>query len=74
MSMPDVGCLIATRYNVVVFNISERLMLTLPPLKGKVPPPIQRTEIGIAFVNQDHFVQGNIHINSVIRNFNLNLN
>lgn len=57
MSMPDIGYVIATKYNIVVFNISERLMLTIPPLKGKVPPPSMRMEMGIAFVNQDHFVQ-----------------
>lgn len=57
MSMPDVGYIIATRYNVVLFSISERLTMTIPPLRGKIPPPVLRKEIAIAFVNQDHFVQ-----------------
>lgn len=57
MTMPEIGFIIATRYNVVVFSISERLTLTIPPLRGAVPPPIHRTEIGIAFVDKSHFVQ-----------------
>jgi len=51
------GYIAATKYNIVVFSISERLALTIPPLKGRVPPPIQRSEIAIAFVNDNHFVQ-----------------
>lgn len=56
MTMPDMGYIIATKYNVVVFSLSSRLSLTIPPLKGQVPPPVQRFEIAVAFVNDGHFV------------------
>ena len=57
MIMPEIGYIIATKYNIVVFSISESLSLTIPPLRGQFPSQLQRRELGILHVNNDHFVQ-----------------
>lgn len=57
MTMPEVGYVIATRYNVIVFSISNVLSLTIPPLRGEIPLLLQNVEMGILHVNNCHFVQ-----------------
>ncbi|XP_040374064.1 uncharacterized protein LOC112197200 [Rosa chinensis] len=60
MDLPDMGHLIATCYGVVVVNLSDGQCFTFLPLReyseGK-PMEANLREIGLGFVNNDHFVQ-----------------
>ncbi|XP_057806170.1 PKS-NRPS hybrid synthetase cheA-like [Salvia miltiorrhiza] len=57
MSLPDMGHLVATRYNVVFISISKQQSCTYLPLRSSSPPPPQCKIIAIGFVNGSHFVQ-----------------
>ncbi|XXG53730.1 hypothetical protein AAC387_Pa03g1784 [Persea americana] len=57
MTMPDMGHLIASHYNVVLYHLSIEQCLTFLPLRSVPVPVAARREIAIGFVNQNHFVQ-----------------
>ena len=57
MTMPDMGHLIASHYNVVLYHLSIEQCLTFLPLQSVPVPTAARREIAIGFVNQNHFVQ-----------------
>ena len=57
MTMPDMGHLISSFYNVVLVLLSVHQCLTFLPLKSSPIPPCQRKLIAIGFVNGNHFVQ-----------------
>ncbi|KAJ4715731.1 MYB transcription factor [Melia azedarach] len=57
MIMPDMGHLIASAYDVVLFQLSLQQCLTFLPLRKKPVPIIFRKHIAIGFVNNDHFVE-----------------
>ena len=54
--MPDMGHLIASHYNVVLYHLSVEQFLTFLPLRSVPIPTAVRREIAIGFVNQNHFV------------------
>ncbi|KAK8924045.1 hypothetical protein KSP39_PZI019437 [Platanthera zijinensis] len=54
MSMPDMGLVISSCYNVVVVQLSELHGLTFLPLYSPVPPT--QKIIFIGFLNKNHFV------------------
>ncbi|XP_028097179.1 uncharacterized protein LOC114297031 [Camellia sinensis] len=57
MTMPDMGHLIASFYNVALYHLSLQQCLTFLPLRS---PPVTLAdcrEIAIGFVNGNHFVQ-----------------
>ncbi|KAH7866495.1 hypothetical protein Vadar_021135 [Vaccinium darrowii] len=55
-TMPNMGYLIASTYNVVVVFLSQRQCLTFLPLRSRSLAR-QRKVIAIGFVNGNHFVQ-----------------
>ena len=57
MTMPDMGHLIASAYNVVVFHLSMKQCLTFLPLRSNPIPTDFHKEIAIGFVNNNHFVE-----------------
>ncbi|KAJ4715747.1 Calmodulin-binding transcription activator 2 [Melia azedarach] len=57
MIMPDMGHLIASAYNVVLFLLSLQQCLTFLPLRSFPMPIDSRREIAIGFVNNNHFVK-----------------
>ncbi|KAH9685250.1 Endonuclease [Citrus sinensis] len=57
MTMPDMGHLIASAYNIVVFHLSMKQCLTFLPLRSNPVPTDSRKEIAIGFVNNNHFVE-----------------
>nr|XP_011463603.1 PREDICTED: protein FAR1-RELATED SEQUENCE 2-like [Fragaria vesca subsp. vesca] len=60
MDCPDMGHLIATCYGVLVVNISDGQCFTFLPLHEYVEGKLMEAdlhEIGIGFVNSNHFVQ-----------------
>ncbi|KAH7853048.1 hypothetical protein Vadar_032589 [Vaccinium darrowii] len=57
MTMPDMGHLIASTYNVVLVHISMRQCLTFLPLCSCPAASTSRKVIAIGFVNEGHFVQ-----------------
>lgn len=57
MTMPDMGHLIASRYNVVLYHLSMQQCLTFLPLRSNPMPLHARKEIAIGFVNGNHFIQ-----------------
>ncbi|XP_028126433.1 uncharacterized protein LOC114323158 [Camellia sinensis] len=57
MTMPDMGHLIASCYNVVLYHLSAQQCLTFLPLRSVPISQLQRREIVIGFVNGNHFVQ-----------------
>lgn len=67
MDMPEMGYVIATCYGVVVTHVSRSLCLTCLPFS--VHPDIlegsEIREIGIGFVNDDHFVQVHIELHGL---------
>lgn len=56
MDLPDMGHLVATRYNVVLVHISMQQCWTYLPLRSNPPPQSQLKIITIGYVNK-HFVQ-----------------
>ncbi|XP_028063963.1 uncharacterized protein LOC114267153 [Camellia sinensis] len=57
MTMPDMGHLILSFYNVVLFHLSSQQCLTFLPLRTIPMPIASRKEICIGFVNNNHFIQ-----------------
>ncbi|GFS38058.1 P-loop containing nucleoside triphosphate hydrolases superfamily protein [Actinidia rufa] len=57
MTMPDMGHLIASRYNVVLYHLSNKQCLTFLPLRSLPIPAASRREITIGFINNNHFVE-----------------
>ncbi|XP_028077088.1 uncharacterized protein LOC114279098 [Camellia sinensis] len=57
MTMPDMGHLVASCYNLVLYHLSLQQCLTFLPLRTVPVPQLDRREIAIAFVNENHFVQ-----------------
>ncbi|KAJ4715734.1 Calmodulin-binding transcription activator [Melia azedarach] len=57
MTMPDMGHLIASVYNVALFHLSIQQCLTFLPLRSVPVPTDSRKEIAIGFVNNNHFVE-----------------
>ncbi|KAJ4715739.1 MYB transcription factor [Melia azedarach] len=56
MIMPDMGHLIASAYNVVLFQLSLQQCLTFLPLRKPVPTD-SRKHIAVGFINNNHFVE-----------------
>ena len=56
-TMPDMGHLIASKYDLVLMHISKRQCLTFLPLRSKPPHVHCRKVISIGFVNDNHFVK-----------------
>ncbi|XP_038720028.1 uncharacterized protein LOC120012663 [Tripterygium wilfordii] len=57
MNMPDMGHLIASRYNIILHLISDVQSLTFLPLRSIPPPHAEHRAITIGYVNGNHFVQ-----------------
>ncbi|XP_057511338.1 protein NLP6-like [Actinidia eriantha] len=57
MTMPDMGHLIASYYNVVLYHLSDKQCLTFLPLRSVPIPANSRREITVGFVNNNHFVE-----------------
>ncbi|XP_057511590.1 protein NLP6-like [Actinidia eriantha] len=57
MTMPDMGHIIASCYNVVLYLLSHQQCLTFLPLRSVPIPAASRREIAIGFVNNNHFVE-----------------
>ncbi|KAJ4715725.1 Ethylene-responsive transcription factor [Melia azedarach] len=57
MTIPDMGHLIASAYNVVLFHLSMQQCLTFLPLRSVPVPTDSHKEIAIGFVNDNHFVE-----------------
>ncbi|KAL2323773.1 hypothetical protein Fmac_028152 [Flemingia macrophylla] len=58
MTIPDMGYVIASRYNVVLVSLSLQESMTFFPLRGR--PPLSQSShrlIAIGFVHNCHFVQ-----------------
>lgn len=55
--MPDMGHLIASRYNVVLFHLSMQQCLTFLPFSSVLVPINERKHWAIGFVNGNHFIQ-----------------
>lgn len=58
MTIPDMGYVIASRYNVVLVTLSLQECMTFFPLRGR--PPLSQSSyrlISIGFVHKCHFVQ-----------------
>ena len=57
MTLPDMGHLIASRYNIVLVHLSIRQCLTYLPLRFVSPAPLHHKLIALGFVEDCHFVQ-----------------
>ena len=57
MTMPDMGHLIASSYNLVLYHLSIEQCLTFLPLRSVPVPTPSWNERTIGFVNRNHFVQ-----------------
>ena len=57
MTMPDMGRLIVSRYNLVLYHLSIKQCLTFLPLRSVPIPMPSRNKRTIGFVNRNHFVQ-----------------
>lgn len=57
LDMPNMGHLIACRYNCVVYFISNAMSVTCLPLRTHPEPMDARKEIALGFVNENHFVE-----------------
>ncbi|KAK8933215.1 hypothetical protein KSP39_PZI015479 [Platanthera zijinensis] len=55
MTMPDMGLVISSCYNVAVVHFLKFQSFTFLPLYSA--PPITRKTIYIGFVNNNHFIQ-----------------
>ncbi|XP_050902765.1 uncharacterized protein LOC127115212 [Lathyrus oleraceus] len=64
MTIPDIGYLISCRYNIVFVSLSKRFNITFFPLT--LAPPMYTSKhkiIDIGFVNNNHWVQIQCHLN-----------
>ncbi|KAK9116658.1 hypothetical protein Sjap_015605 [Stephania japonica] len=57
MTLPDMGLLIATTFNVVLVNVSYGCCMTFLPLRNAPPPMKDRVVIGVTNVNDTHWVR-----------------
>ena len=57
MTMPDMGHLIASCYNVILYHLSLQQCLTFLPLKLVPLPLLSSKDIAMAFINENHFVE-----------------
>ncbi|XP_028073199.1 uncharacterized protein LOC114275367 [Camellia sinensis] len=57
MTIPDMGHLISSFYQVVLVHLSIQQCLTFLPLRSTPTSVASRKEICIGFVNNNHFVQ-----------------
>ncbi|XP_028114387.1 uncharacterized protein LOC114312350 [Camellia sinensis] len=57
ITMPNMGHLIESCYNVVLYHLFAQQCLTFLPLRSVPISQVQRCEIVIGFVNGNHFVQ-----------------
>ncbi|XP_028105854.1 uncharacterized protein LOC114304908 [Camellia sinensis] len=57
MTMPNMGHLVASCYNLVLYHLSLQQCLTFLPLRTVPVPQLDRREIAIGFVNGNHFIQ-----------------
>ncbi|XP_038698020.1 uncharacterized protein LOC119995579 [Tripterygium wilfordii] len=57
MTIPDMGLLIASRYNVILHVLSQLQSLTYLPLRSTPPPLYQHVAIAIGHVNNNHYVR-----------------
>ncbi|XP_038710217.1 uncharacterized protein LOC120004931 [Tripterygium wilfordii] len=57
MTMPNMGLLIASRYNVILHVLSFAQSFTYLPLRSTPPPQYQHVAIAIGHVNNNHYVQ-----------------
>ncbi|XP_060969857.1 uncharacterized protein LOC133037065 [Cannabis sativa] len=57
MTMPDMGHIIASRYNVVLVHLSIQQCLTFLPLGSNPLPAILHKIITIGFINNNHFIE-----------------
>ena len=57
LTMPHMGHLIASHYNLVLFHLNTAQCLTFLPLRSQLLPITTRLEIALCFVNQNNFVQ-----------------
>ena len=57
MTLPDMGHLIASRYNIVLVHLSIKQCLTYLPLRSVSPAPLHHKLISLGFVEDCHFVQ-----------------
>ncbi|XP_028122753.1 uncharacterized protein LOC114319886 [Camellia sinensis] len=57
ITMPDMGHLIASFYNVVLYHLPLQQCVTFLPLRSPLVTLADRHEIAIGFVNGNHFVQ-----------------
>lgn len=67
MTIPDMGYVIASRYNVVLVTLSLQECMTFFPLRGR--PPLSQSShrlISIGFVHKCHFVQVVLKADSAI--------
>ncbi|XP_073222592.1 uncharacterized protein [Cicer arietinum] len=55
MCLPDLGYVIATRYNIILVSLSRNLNMTFFPL-NKTPPSKERL-LAIGFVNENHWIK-----------------
>ncbi|XP_028111572.1 uncharacterized protein LOC114309895 [Camellia sinensis] len=56
-TVSDMGHLVASCYNLVLYHLSLQQCLTFLPLRTVQVPRLDRREIAIGFVNRNHFVQ-----------------
>ncbi|XP_028102197.1 uncharacterized protein LOC114301438 [Camellia sinensis] len=57
MTMPDMGHLVASCHNLVLYHLSLEQCLTFLPPRIVPVPQLDRRKIVIGFVNENHFVQ-----------------
>ena len=57
MTMSDMRHLISSRYNVVLYHLSNEQCLIFLPLIAALVPACAQREIAINFVNRNHFIQ-----------------
>lgn len=57
MTLPDMGYLIASYYNIVLFTISKNHSFTILPLRTPPFSNVSRRTFAIGFVNDNHFIE-----------------
>ena len=62
MVMPDMGYLISSHYNVVLFLLSRPECLTFLPLRTEPLPVAARRYITVGFINNNHFIEASLFL------------
>lgn len=57
MTMPDMGVLIASKYNVILHVLTVAGSMTHLPLRSSPPPWYEHVAIAIGYVNNNHYVK-----------------